>query len=238
MTIPTRISRINTVPSNVGAQISATTRMMSANIQPDICSPNNVMIAIITNPSDCSWAALTVVGRARAQRFFNGVNLETATCGSRGSPSQLPARLAVGLSLGSDPGCGYPLPCAPSSMEIEEFGSPAPAFRKESRLRLLLCRLIYTIHQSHRLKRNQITIRQMVCNQADKSMVKKIAVTIRRSYGGLYQGKKNRARQSGGDRRARGIFEFGTTVGFCSYPERTCAGSEPKSCGQSKNNSN
>jgi hypothetical protein len=55
----------------------------------------------------------------------------------RGSPFQLPTRLADGLGLESDLGRDYPRPCAPSSNTFEEFGSPALTFRKESQLRLL-----------------------------------------------------------------------------------------------------
>jgi hypothetical protein len=54
----------------------------------------------------------------------------------------------------------------------------------------------------------------------------------------LFKNKKNRAKQSGGDREARGIFEFGTTVGLRSYPAAVCTQPQPKSIGQSKNNSN
>jgi hypothetical protein len=51
-----------------------------------------------------------------------------------------------------------------------------------------------------------------------------------------YSGKQNRAKQSGGDREARGIFEFGTTVGFRSFPTSICTEPRLKSAGQSKNN--
>jgi len=53
-----------------------------------------------------------------------------------------------------------------------------------------------------------------------------------------YAGKQNRAKQSGDDREARGIFEFGTTVGLCGFPASVCTQPKPKSCGQSKNNFN
>jgi len=49
----------------------------------------------------------------------------------------LPARLAVGLGLESGLETGCPASFAPSSNHFEEFGSPAPGFRKEARLRLL-----------------------------------------------------------------------------------------------------
>jgi hypothetical protein len=47
---------------------------------------------------------------------------------------------------------------------------------------------------------------------------------------------KNRAKRSGDDREARGIFEFGTTVGLRRFPARVCTQPKPKSCGHSKNN--
>jgi hypothetical protein len=53
--------------------------------------------------------------------------------------------------------------------------------------------------------------------------------------GGDHFKKQNRARQSGDDRKARGIFEFGTTVGFSSFPTSICTELRPKSVGQSKN---
>jgi len=48
----------------------------------------------------------------------------------------MPARLAVGLGLESGLETGCPAPFAPSSNHFEEFGSPAPGFRKEAGLRL------------------------------------------------------------------------------------------------------
>lgn len=57
---------------------------------------------------------------------------------ARGSPFQLPTRLADGLGLESDLGHGYPRPFAPSpDLNPRSFGSPALAFRKEGQLRLL-----------------------------------------------------------------------------------------------------
>ncbi|GEM_PF-3832427 len=46
--------------------------------------------------------------------------------------------------------------------------------------------------------------------------------------------KQNRANQSGGDREARGIFEFGTTVGLRRYPVRVCTEPKPKSVGNQR----
>src|SRR3954463_13612669 len=61
------------------------------------------------------WLARrTVVGRAQRQRIRIGETVSAATCGLRGSPFQLPTRLADGLGPGSDLGHGYPRPCAPS----------------------------------------------------------------------------------------------------------------------------
>ena len=99
--------------------------------------------------------------RARAQRMFpNGVNLGVPhTRDPRGSPFQLPARLADGLGLESDLGHGYPRPCAPSpDLLSEEFGFPAPSSRKESRLRLLLTLAMNT---SHILKNSQVADAQV-----------------------------------------------------------------------------
>src|SRR5438105_2346231 len=74
----------------------------------------------------------------RAQRDFRlGERGVPARAGARGSPFQMPTRLADGLGLESDLGHGYPLPCAPSSKPFEESGSPALTFRKEGQLRLL-----------------------------------------------------------------------------------------------------
>jgi hypothetical protein len=48
-----------------------------------------------------------------------------------------PARLAVGLVLGSGLVSGYPPSCAPPCVfRLREFGSPVPVLRKEHRLRL------------------------------------------------------------------------------------------------------
>jgi hypothetical protein len=68
--------------------------------------------------------------------IFIWVNLRLRTSRPRGSPFQLPARLAVGLGLESGLETGCPASFAPSSNHFEEFGSPAPGFRKEARLRL------------------------------------------------------------------------------------------------------
>src|SRR4249920_2731258 len=58
----------------------------------------------------------------------------------RGSPFQVPTRLADGLGHGSDlgqPETGRPF--APASILIEAFGSPALTSRKGSQLRLHYC---------------------------------------------------------------------------------------------------
>jgi uncharacterized protein len=75
--------------------------------------------------------------RAMRQRMFCWETVRAATCGLRGSPFQLPTRLAGGLGPGSDLGHGYPRPCAPSPNCFGEFGSPVLTSRKEGQLRLL-----------------------------------------------------------------------------------------------------
>src|ERR1043165_2305672 len=59
---------------------------------------------------------------------------DSARAKSRGSPFQLPARLAVGLGLESGLEISCLTSCAPSHRW--EFGSPASGFRKEAGLRL------------------------------------------------------------------------------------------------------
>ena len=53
------------------------------------------------------------IAARRATRVSDWENVGTATCGPRGSPFQLPTRLADGLGHGSDLGHGYPRPFAP-----------------------------------------------------------------------------------------------------------------------------
>jgi len=48
----------------------------------------------------------------------------------RGSPFQLPARLADGLGHGSDLGHGYPRPFAPPSKFFEDFWVPRVGFQE------------------------------------------------------------------------------------------------------------
>src|SRR6185312_9488928 len=91
----------------------------------------NIMIAIITTLSLVVAARRGCGPRARTQRFSNGENVVSATCGSRGSPFHLPARLADGLGLGSDLGHGYPRPCAPSPIASRNLVPPHwPSGRK------------------------------------------------------------------------------------------------------------
>src|ERR1019366_9535755 len=74
--------------------------------------------------------------RDNAATFLSWVNLRPRTSRIRGSPFQLPARLAVGLGLESRLETGSPASFAPSSSCLEEFGSPAPGLRKEAGFRL------------------------------------------------------------------------------------------------------
>jgi hypothetical protein len=69
--------------------------------------------------------------------------METCRARPRGSPFHLPAELAVGLDLGSDPHERLPAPVSPVLPPVrKEFGSPVSGFRKEPRLRrLILSRL-------------------------------------------------------------------------------------------------
>jgi hypothetical protein len=63
--------------------------------------------------------------RNNAITFLSWVNLRPQTSRIRGSPFQLPARLAVGLGLESGLETGCPASFAPS--DCSEFGSPASA---------------------------------------------------------------------------------------------------------------
>jgi len=74
--------------------------------------------------------------------FQRGDRDDFANAKSRGSPFQLPTRLAVGLGLESGLETGCPVSFAPSSSCLEDFGSPASGFRKEARLRLQRRKLI------------------------------------------------------------------------------------------------
>src|SRR3954454_24943377 len=87
----------------------------------------------------------------RHNAFSIGENVGAATCGPRGSPFQLPTRLADGLGPGSDLGHGYPWTYAPSPDRSGELGSPALALRKEGQLRLLLLQTILYSHEVGRL---------------------------------------------------------------------------------------
>src|SRR5438105_4307173 len=80
------------------------------------------------------WPCATRIPRDAHGAFFDWVNVGVShSRDPRGSPFQMPARLADGLGLESDLGCGYPQPCAPSSslyseyirVSAEEFGFPA-----------------------------------------------------------------------------------------------------------------
>jgi hypothetical protein len=70
--------------------------------------------------------------------------MESCRACPRGSPFHLPAELAVGLDLGSDPRERLPAPVSPVLPPMqEEFGSPVPRFRKEPGLRRLISSLFY-----------------------------------------------------------------------------------------------
>src|SRR5262245_58577238 len=71
--------------------------------------------------------------------FFVGVTVRDATCGPRGSPFQMPTRLADGLGPESDRDNGSPLSFAPSRPFVyrEGIGFPALTRRKTGQLRLL-----------------------------------------------------------------------------------------------------
>lgn len=55
--------------------------------------------------------------------------------GPRGSPFQMPARLADGLGLGSAPGSSYPLRAPHPRLLGQGVGSPVSLLRKEQQLR-------------------------------------------------------------------------------------------------------
>ena len=70
--------------------------------------------------------------------------METCRARPRGSPFHMPAELAVGLDLGSDPRERLPALVSPVlPLAREEFGSPVPRFRKEPELRRLIWSLSY-----------------------------------------------------------------------------------------------
>src|SRR5271170_3426023 len=64
--------------------------------------------------------------RNNAITFLSWVNLRSRTSRIRGSPFQLPARLAVGLGLESGLETGCPVSFAPSSL-LRILGLPCPA---------------------------------------------------------------------------------------------------------------
>src|SRR6267378_7668929 len=81
-----------------------------------------------------------------AQRIVhNGEIMGIATCDTRGSPFQLPTRLADGLGPGSDLEIWLPSFVRPILTSSEDFGSPASARRKAGRLRLQLLQSRYLI---------------------------------------------------------------------------------------------
>ncbi len=72
--------------------------------------------------------------------------METCRACPSGSPFHMPAELAAGLDLGSDPQERLLAPVRPVHPPTrEEFGSPVPRFRKEPGLRRLILSLFYMI---------------------------------------------------------------------------------------------
>ena len=74
--------------------------------------------------------------RTDTTRFHWGDRGFPAHAGTRGSPFQMPTRLADGLGPESDLADGSPPAFAPSAI-LRGFGSPALTCRKASQLRLL-----------------------------------------------------------------------------------------------------
>ena len=82
--------------------------------------------------------------------------METCHARPSGSPFHMPAELAVGLDLGSDPRERLPAPVSPVLLLArKEFGSPVPRFRKEPELRRLILSLFYKNQPSLPQGRNQ-----------------------------------------------------------------------------------
>src|SRR5262249_1362239 len=100
-----------------------------------------------TSPVMWLQARARIDGYAASNAFVSGKSWSAANATPRGSPFQLPAELADGLGFGSHLGHGCPRPYAPSPDRSGEFGSPAPAFRKEGQFRLLV--LLHTKPHSH-----------------------------------------------------------------------------------------
>src|ERR1044071_8823132 len=144
---PTCRSRIRTAPVRVGA-ITQSVKKMKQRDSTGCCSAirSNVFIPSI----HCGCAALRYRRFATQRDFLRGELGVRTTQDPRGSPFQMPARLADGLGHGSDLGHSYLWPFAPSpNIGSRSFGSPALALRKESQLRLQFTLLCVPISQKN-----------------------------------------------------------------------------------------
>ena len=133
-TIPTCRSRISTSPSRYGPKHQRqqrNTRPRTIRIVADVTANNGNVIVIIT-PFLIVVAPTARLFAARGRNaFLTGENLGSATCGPRGSPFQLPARLADGLGPGSDLGNGSPRPSPRPRYCSRNLGPPHwPSGRK------------------------------------------------------------------------------------------------------------
>src|SRR6185503_527321 len=104
---------MSTAPNMSGMKNKANTTNKPTPMNHGEIAPNRT-IAVITHLR-CGCAGTTAASRAGAQRIFFGETVDAATCGPRGSPFQMPTRLADGLGLESDLNDGSPPLCAPSS---------------------------------------------------------------------------------------------------------------------------
>jgi len=87
-----------------------------------------------------------------------------ATCGPRGSPFQLPTRLADGLGLRSGLGSGSPLPFAPVRNSTPDLGPPhRPAGRQAN----LGCNYFERFSQSHKFFNCQMRLNNPPARQCD-----------------------------------------------------------------------
>jgi len=87
-----------------------------------------------------------------------------ATCGPRGSPFQLPTRLADGLGLRSGLGSGSPLPFAPVRNSTPDLGPPhRPAGRRAK----LGCNYFNRFSQSHNSFNCQMRVDNLPATHCD-----------------------------------------------------------------------
>src|SRR6266446_4936829 len=159
-TTPTWRSRINTAPSTSGSRTTSNRIKKLAHsscVSVGITSMIIVFIPISDEAgrrgirpelAESESGAPGAFAAQRTTRVYDWVNVGVShQRDPRGSPFQMPTRLADGLGLESDLGHGYPRPFAPSPdlLIIDrletcpmsgEFGSPASACRKAGQLRL------------------------------------------------------------------------------------------------------